>query len=135
MRFDFVDRVIEKAGDRIVTVKHVSPDEDYLRDHFPSFPVLPGVLMLECMVQAARCLLDGRGEPLVLGSVRALKYGRFVRPGDDARVEVRLVKALDDGSVEFRGEVRVEEPGGAAPTPPAAAGKFTLRPSRAVGGR
>ena len=91
MHFSLVDAVLERGADRIVTIKHVSSAEEYLQDHFPGYPVLPGVMMLEAMVQAARELEDPEGRanpPLVLGSVRGLKYGRFVPPGSTLRVEV-----------------------------------------------
>jgi 3-hydroxyacyl-[acyl-carrier-protein] dehydratase len=137
MHFDLVDAVLERSGDRIVTLKHVSQAEEYLQDHFASFPVLPGVLMLEAMVQAARRLVDDRqragAPPLVLGRVRALKYGQFVAPGSSLRVEVALLKAGDDGIYEFKGEGVVVRPGpassGAEPET-AVSGRFTLRPLR-----
>lgn len=129
MRFDLVDRVVEQSADRIVTIKHVSAAEEYLADHFPTFPVLPGVLMLEAMVQAARRLAEGAGGvPLVLGRVRALKYGRFVRPGATLRVEVARAGPTSE-ALEFRGEAAVSEPGGGEPGV-AASGRFTLRPMR-----
>jgi 3-hydroxyacyl-[acyl-carrier-protein] dehydratase len=129
MRFELVDRVVEQSATRIVTLKCVTGGEEYLADHFPTFPVLPGVMMLECMVQAARRLLDtGAGPRLVLGRVRALKYGRMVKPGDTLRVEVTLHKAGEDGSVDVKGEVGVlGDPEGA---PLAASGRLTMRGAR-----
>lgn len=137
MKFDLVDRVLELEDSRIVTLKHVSSAEEYLQDHFPSFPVLPGVMMLEALVQAARHLasqrlgVDGR---LVLGQVRALKYGTFVPPGSSLRVEVTLHKRLDDGSLDFKGQglrldplARVEE------APVAVSGRLMLRAVRLGG--
>ena len=57
MRFILVDRISElEAGRRIVAHKALSLAEEYLADHFPKFPVLPGVLMLEAMVQASAWL-------------------------------------------------------------------------------
>ncbi len=132
MHFNLVDRVLERSDDRIVTIKHVSSAEEYLQDHFPTFPVLPGVLMLESMVQAARALVEVDGPsatPQVLGRVRALKYGRFVRPGSTLKVEVTKRKSNPDGTLDFEGEVLVLEPTGAEPAT-AASGKFTLRPVR-----
>lgn len=132
MHFNLVDRVLERSDDRIVTIKHVSSAEEYLQDHFPSFPVLPGVFMLESMVQAARALCEPSGptgEPKVLGKVRALKYGRFVRPGSTLKVEVSRRKSNPDGTLDFEGEVLVLEPDGVEPAT-AASGKFTLRPVR-----
>ncbi len=136
MHFNLVDRVLEQTPERIVTIKQVSAAEEYLGDHFPGFPVLPGVMMLEAMVQAARRLGIGRGlDPrLVLGQVRALKYGRFVRPGEVLRVEVEWGKPTDGGGGEFLGEGRVLRAGEAAAGPDlpvAVSGKFTLRPVRA----
>ncbi|MCL4209923.1 MAG: hypothetical protein KJZ68_04625, partial [Phycisphaerales bacterium] len=73
MKFVLIDHIVEQTADRIVAVKQVSLAEEYLQDHFPSFPVLPGVLMIEAMTQAARAMLAPRGNPrLVLGEVKAL---------------------------------------------------------------
>ncbi|GJQ28457.1 MAG: hypothetical protein HBSAPP03_03410 [Phycisphaerae bacterium] len=132
VHFSLVDRILEQTPDRIVTVKNVSAAEEYLQDHFPTFPVLPGVLMLEAMVQAARHLAEGEGRPrLVLGGVRAVKYGRFVKPGATLRVEVNLLKSHDDGRLEFKGEARLLEPKAPpAEAPVAVSGKFFLRPIR-----
>lgn len=134
MHFCLVDAVLERGPDRIVTLKHVSSAEEYLQDHFPGYPVLPGVMMLEAMVQAARALEDPAGEaspPLVLGSVRGLKYGRFVPPGSTLRVEVTRHKATAEG-VEFKAEATVLDPqsppGSEAPV--AASGRILLRAAR-----
>jgi len=98
--------------------------------------------MIEALVQAGRRMLEARPElrstRLVLGGVRALKYGSFVRPGQTLRVEVSLAKALDDGSFELRGEGIVLSFGHEVtntsapvdPAPTAVSGKFTLRPVR-----
>jgi len=137
MRFELVDRILEASDDRIVTLKNVSAAEEYLQDHFPGFPVLPGVMMLEAMVQASRRLLSPRttegSTPLVLGRVRALKYGRFVRPGAVLRVEVVLQKALEGGAFDIKGEARVIEPGAIGPAeeaPIAVSGRLVMRPVR-----
>lgn len=134
MHFDLVDAVLEQSPERIVTVKNVTAAEEYLQDHFPSFPVLPGVLMVEAMVQAGRRLLAERsGNPrLVLGQVRALKYGSFVRPGETLRVEVVIHKTNADGSFELKGEGQVVSRTAAAATEQvprtAVSGRFTMRP-------
>lgn len=136
MHFDLVDAVLEQSESRIVTVKNVSAAEEYLQDHFPTFPVLPGVLMVESLVQAARRLLAHRcgDDRLVLGAVRALKYGSFVRPGESLRVEVVLHKANPDGSFDLKGEGVVVRssaaaPSGAAePARTAVSGRFAMRP-------
>jgi len=130
MHFSLVDKVIEQAEGRIVTIKNVTAAEEYLQDHFPTFPVLPGVMMLESMVQAARRLAESSSEaptqvPLVLGRVRALKYGRFVQPGDTIRIEVELGKRNGD-EWDFKGSVVMATPEREV----AASGRFILRPAR-----
>lgn len=138
MHFSLVDRILERSEDRIVTIKLVSNAEEYLRDHFPGFPVLPGVMMLEAMVQAGRALADPDDAaplPLVLGGVKALKYGRFVKPGATIRVTVVRQKNLEDGAVDLKGEVHLIEPGAdiGGDLPVACSGRFVLRPARVSG--
>ncbi len=148
MRFNLVDQVLEldPASGRIVTLKLVSSAEEYLQDHFPGFPVLPGVFMLEAMVQAARHLaiaVAPDAPRLVLGGARALKYGNFVRPGDSLRIEIALEKR-DADLWNFRGSGQVLRPQAPAsrstataespdalppePLPNAVSGRFVLRP-------
>ncbi|MEL7473235.1 MAG: hypothetical protein AAGK04_07955 [Planctomycetota bacterium] len=140
MRFHLIDRVIERAPTRIVAIKQVTMAEEYLADHFPSFPVLPGVLMLEALVQAARELVETPpGQPpMVLGRVRALKYGALVQPGDCLRIEVDRIG--DDASFKGKALRLRDRDGGPGqdgappphppPPPTAAAGRFELRPVR-----
>ncbi len=129
MKFKLIDEVLERSDDRIVALKNVTLAEEYLADHFPSFPVLPGVFMLEAMVQAARELLKEQcSQRLVLGQVRALRYGSFVRPGEALRVEVVREKANDDGSYGMKGSAIVVRSTGPGET--AVSGRFTMRPVR-----
>lgn len=132
MKFDLIDSVLEQTGERIVAVKQVSLAEEYLADHFPTFPVLPGVLMVETMVQAARRMLAPRGDPrLVLGEVQTLKFASFVRPGEALVVEVGIVRPLDHGAWLCRGTGRVRRHGPeGAGEETAASGRFTMRPIR-----
>ncbi len=136
MRFDLVDRVLEISPDKAVALKHVAASEDYLRDHFPGFPVLPGVLMLEAMAQTARRVLERFGPPglrgpagrrAVLGRIRALRYGYLVKPGCTLRIEVNRLKDTAEGAVEFRAEVLALEPRSDAESVPAASARITLR--------
>ena len=101
MRFNLIDQVVEQSSDRIVAIKNVSRAEEYLDDHFPGFPVLPGVMMLETLVQAGRHLMvekAGKQIPLVLTDVRNLRYGNMVRPGQALQVEVTLRGPAKDGA-------------------------------------
>jgi len=132
MHFDLVDRVIERSDDRIVTLKLVTAAEEYLQDHFATFPVLPGVMMIEAMTQAARRLLETEeGPPLVLGGARGIKYGSFVKPGSGLRVEVSVLDRRDDGSVEVSARATVVSPAASETgAEVAAGGRITLRPVR-----
>ncbi len=136
MRFELIDRVVERSDDRLVAIKLVSRAEEYLQDHFPTFPVLPGVMMLEAMVQAGRALVSGRldpgAAPLVLGEVRALKYGKFVMPGASLRVEVGLRGEVGaDGACEIDAKAFLVEADGSEGGV-AASGRLGLRPARGV---
>jgi len=111
MQFRLIDDVLEQDSERIVAIKNVTIAEEYLADHFPSFPVLPGVFMLEALVQAARRLLGEDGRRMVLGMVGPTRYGTFVKPGETMHIEVQIMKRADDGSVSFKGTGRVVSPG------------------------
>ncbi|MDZ4828655.1 MAG: 3-hydroxyacyl-ACP dehydratase FabZ family protein [Phycisphaerae bacterium] len=131
MHFRLIDTVLEREPNRVVALKNVSSAEEYLQDHFPGFPVLPGVFMVEAMAQAAREVLEAQGKRrYVLGSVRALRYGSFVRPGEALRVEVTVEKELPDGSVSFRGTGTVVRRLPSNVPDSAVAGRFTMRPIR-----
>ena len=101
MKFNLIDKIESLSDDRIVAVKHVSLAEEYLADHFPTFPVLPGVMMLEAVTQAAAWLLHRRHDfarsMAVLREARNVKYGHFVAPGNALRVEVEVHKLTDTG--------------------------------------
>ena len=130
MHFRLIDRVIERTEDRVTAIKVVSASEEYLQDHFPTFPVLPGVFMLEAMVQTGRELALSSNQRLVLGRVRALKYGSFVRPGDTLTCEIRLLSRGEDGSLDIKGKAMVACATGAGETATACSGRFLLRPVR-----
>lgn len=125
MRFQLIDSVIERSDERIVATKNVTAAEEYLGDHFPGFPVLPGVMMLEAMTQAARALLQARPDapegPWTLAEVRQVKYGSMVRPGQQLRVTVELGKQEGD-RWSFKGTGEVEGR-------TAVSARFTLRPA------
>jgi len=101
VKFNLIDRIEEVSDTRLVAVKFVSLAEEYLADHFPTFPVLPGVLMLEAATQAAGWLLhrnSGFAKSMaVLKEARNIKYGTFVAPGNALRIEAELIQTTDDG--------------------------------------
>ena len=97
MRFCLLDRITElEPGVRVTAVKRLRPDEDYLKDHFPRFPVMPGVLMLEAMYQAAAWLVrqsEGFAHSVVvLKEARNIKYADFVTPGKELVVTAEILK-------------------------------------------
>ncbi len=97
MCFSQLDQITELVpGERIVAVKRLSADEHYLKDHFPRFPVMPGVLMLEAMFQAAAWLVrqsEGFAHSMVvLKEARNVKYAEFVAPGQTLIVTAEIVK-------------------------------------------
>ena len=102
MKFNLIDKVESLTQERLVAVKYVSLAEEYLADHFPTFPVLPGVMMLEAITQAAGWLLHHRTKfaksMAVLKEARNVKYGSFVAPGNFLRVEVEFAKGTPGGA-------------------------------------
>lgn len=100
MRFCLLDRIVElEPGVRVTAIKRLRPDEDYLKDHFPRFPVMPGVLMLEAMTQASAWLIrateDFRHSIVVLKEARNIKYGSFVEPGQTLRISAEIIDQDD----------------------------------------
>ncbi|HEY7514834.1 MAG TPA: acyl-ACP--UDP-N-acetylglucosamine O-acyltransferase [Vicinamibacteria bacterium] len=112
--FVLVDRVLEHdASTGLVASKNVSGTEDFFGGHFPGEPVMPGVLLLESLAQAAGVwLLRESGNPreveIQVVGIDAAKFRRPVQPGDQLRLEVRLLQRRR-GLARFRGEVRVGE--------------------------
>src|SRR5271169_6073313 len=97
MRFHLVDRIVEvQPGRSLRAVKNLTLGEEYLADHFPSFPVMPGVLMLQTLVEAGAWLLraseDFRHSLITLREARNVKYGSFMEPGKRMTVTVELVE-------------------------------------------
>lgn len=126
MTFNLVDRILAiEPGGRIVTAKNLTAAEEYLRDHFPEFPVMPGVLMIESMVQAAAWLVrvstDFQFSMICLAEVRNVKYGAFVHPGQRLDIEVEAIK-IEQNTARFKGVGRVAGVEAANVT-----GRFTLR--------
>lgn len=112
MRFWLLDSIESFEPDRQLTgLKSVSYSEDYLEDHFPEFPVLPGVFMLEAATQAAAWLLrlsdDMAHTIVVLREAKNIKYANFVPPGKQLRVEVEQIKK-EERLATFKVEGTVE---------------------------
>lgn len=107
MKFGLIDRIVELTrGERIVAVKAVSLAEEYLEDHFPTFPVLPGVLMLEALVEAGAWLVrdaqDFASGVILLREAKNVTYKSFVKPGNLLHLEVTCRRLARDES-DFTG--------------------------------
>jgi 3-hydroxyacyl-[acyl-carrier-protein] dehydratase len=115
VKFCLVDRIVElESGRRIVTLKAVSLAEEYLADHFPKFPVLPGVLMVEAMVQASAWLvresLNFAPSLVLLKAARNVTYKSFVPPGQVLTVESTCQEMrAEESSFVARGELEGRE--------------------------
>ncbi len=107
MRFVLIDRIVElQPGQSLVAVKNLSLAEEYLADHFPGFPVMPGVLMLEALTQAGAWLVremeDFAHSIVILKQAKTIKYGNFVEPGRQLQLRVELASHGDRES-SFKG--------------------------------
>lgn len=105
MKFCLVDRISALTpGESISTVKNVSLAEEYLQDHFPGFSILPGVMMVEALVQSCAWLLrvtdDFSHSVLLLKQAKAVKFNNFLKPGQSLAVTA-VLKKNDDSSAEF----------------------------------
>src|SRR5690348_17034084 len=92
-----VDRVLDISGDSIVGIKNVTANEPYFVGHFPNFLVMPGVLIIEAMAQVAGILVGKlaphtRGKIMFLASVEEAKFRKPVVPGDQLRIEMKLLR-------------------------------------------
>ena len=94
--FLLVDRVLELDEEKALTLKNVTINEPFFTGHFPGLPIMPGVLILEALAQSAAILAleksQGRQTLFMLTGVDKVRFRRRVVPGDQLRMEVRLLK-------------------------------------------
>ena len=95
--FLLIDTIEEmEVGKRVVATKHMKPDEFWFKGHFPDYPVVPGVLMLEMCAQAGAVAMlampENKGKIGFFGGVKEAKFRRQVVPGDTLRIEVEIIK-------------------------------------------
>jgi len=107
MRFILIDKIVSlEPGKKIKTVKSVSLAEEYLADHFPTFPVLPGVLLLEGLIESASWLVreteNFAHSMILLEEARNVKYKSFLAPG--AQIEYTVeAKIIEENISSFTG--------------------------------
>ncbi len=111
--FLLVDRIIEyEPGKRIVGLKNVTINEPFFQGHFPGVPIMPGVMIVECMAQVGGCLvfegLENRDEKLVFFiGIENARFRRPVRPGDQLQVEM-VVDRMKSRVGKLSGKVHVD---------------------------
>ncbi len=111
MRFTLIDKITDlHPGERVCAVKGLSMSEEYLQDHFPLFPVMPGVLMLEALYQSSCWLVrvtdDFSCSMVQLAEARNVTYKDFVQPGESLSIESRIHKRVDNRvTVQAEGKV------------------------------
>src|ERR1700679_1690192 len=92
-----VDAILELEEERIVGIKNVTVNEPFFVGHFPEFPVMPGVLVVEAMAQVAGVLVlkslpDRKNKLVLLATIEGAKFRGKVRPGDQLRIEMKVTK-------------------------------------------
>jgi beta-hydroxyacyl-ACP dehydratase FabZ len=96
--FLLVDRIEELETERVVGIKNVTVNEPFFTGHFPDYPVMPGVLIIEAMAQVAGVLVlsgipDRKNKLVLLAGVDGAKFRKPVRPGDQLRMEMKVLRS------------------------------------------
>jgi len=107
-----VDAIVELEEERIVGIKNVTVNEPYFVGHFPEYPVMPGVLVVEAMAQVAGVLVlkslpDRKNKLVLLASIEQAKFRGKVRPGDQLRIEMKVTKRKSS-IAKMHGEATVD---------------------------
>ena len=120
--FLLVDRIVElEPGKRAVGIKNVTINEPFFQGHFPQYPIMPGVLIVEALAQTAGIAVaveeENKGKLGVFASIDGMKFKQQVQPGDTLRLEAEIlmaklgvvkakVKATVEGKVAAEGEIK-----------------------------
>jgi len=108
MRWIWIDTFVEfESGKRASAVKNITLAEDYLHDHFPGYPVMPAVLLIEGMAQTAGILVGetrGFAENVFLAKIRKAEFDGYAVPGDQVRFDA-VLETIDDRAAATTGSV------------------------------
>ncbi len=112
MKFVLIDKLIKVIpGESAVATKSLSLAEEYLADHFPTFPVLPGVLMVQAMTETAAWLVrltqKFANSVILLTEAKNVSYGSFVSPGDKIEISATAIK-IEDKISSFKTQCTVD---------------------------
>ena len=96
--FLLVDRILEvEEGKKAVGLKNVSANEEFFNGHFPDYPVMPGVLIVEALAQVGAVAMlkkeENQGRLAFFAGIDNCRFKKQVRPGDQLRLEVEIVRA------------------------------------------
>lgn len=116
--FLLVDRILEvEEGKRAVGIKNVSANEDFFNGHFPDYPVMPGVLIVEALAQTGAVAIlkseENRGKLAFFAGIDKCRFKRQVKPGDQLHLEVEILRLRGSigkgkGTATVDGEVAAE---------------------------
>ena len=107
-----VDRILEISGERVVGIKNVTANEPFFQGHFPGYPIMPGVLVVEAMAQcggvlALRDIPDRRGKVVLFTSIDSCRFRSPVTPGDQLRLELDILRRRG-AVIKMQGRAYVE---------------------------
>lgn len=116
--FLLVDQILEvEEGKRAIGIKNVTANEEFFNGHFPDFPVMPGVLIVEALAQVGAVAMlkkeENRGKLALFAGIDSCRFKRQVRPGDQLRLEVEMTRVRGaigkgKGVATVNGEVACE---------------------------
>jgi 3-hydroxyacyl-[acyl-carrier-protein] dehydratase len=116
--FLLIDEILEvEEGTKAVGIKNVTGDEDFFRGHFPGYPVMPGVLIVEALAQVGAVAMlikeENRGKLAFFAGIDKCRFKRQVKPGDQLHLEVEIIRikgpiGKGKGIAKVNGEVACE---------------------------